>query len=220
MKSALVIGASGLVGRQLVFELIKHPAYSRIKALSRKDLVIEAPKLEQHLIDFSQLESYSNLFDVDELYIAIGTTRSKTPDLETYRKIDQEIPMRSARLAYEKGCKQVFFVSSMGADRNSSIFYSKLKGETEQMLSEIGFPACHLIRPSLLMGQRNEFRPLEAFSQLLMKGLNLVMIGPLRAYKGIQGFEVARAMVKIAQQNLSGNRVWLNNELLDQLEKK
>lgn len=220
MKSALVIGASGLVGRQLVFELIKHKAYSRVVVLVRKDLVIEAPKLEQHLIDFSELELYKNLFEVDELYIAIGTTRAKTPNQDEYKKIDQEIPLRAAKLAYEKGCKQLFFVSSMGADTESSIFYSRLKGETEKLLAAIGFAGCHFIRPSLLLGNRNELRPIEAFSQVLMKGLNTFMLGGLKAWKAIQGYEVAKAMVSIAQMNLTGTRVWLNNELFDQLAKK
>lgn len=218
MKTALVIGSNGLIGRHLLFELIKSDRYSKIIALTRKDLIISHPKLQQEIVSYDSLDSHASYFNVDDVFCCIGTTKAKTPNQNDYRKIDHDIPVNIGKICLEKGAKQYLMVSSMGADINSSIFYSKLKGETERDLAILGYTSFHAIRPSLLLGERKEQRIGESIFKLLAKPINLFLMGPLKAYKAIEGIQVAKALVAIASLEKQGNHIWMNNQLFDQAE--
>lgn len=214
-RSALVIGASGLIGRNVVFELLKQPVYEKVTVLARKDLVIKHEKLHQVLLDFDDLTKYASEFSVDDVFCCMGTTRAKTPDPEQYRKIDYTYPLTVARMALEHGAKQYLLVSSMGANKDSTLFYSRLKGEVEAAIAALNYTSYQVFRPSLLLGWRNESRPLETVSQSLMRVLNPLFFGPLRLYKAIKGQEVAKAMVRIALKGEEGHHVYLNNRILE-----
>jgi len=214
-RKALVIGASGLIGRSLVFELLKSDAYDLVVVLSRKDLVIKHPKLEQHLIDFDFLADYSNHMQVDDVFCCMGSTQSKTPNLDAYRKIDYTYPLQVATIAKEQGATQFLLVSSMGADVHSRIFYSRLKGEIEIAIAVLNYQTYRIFRPSLLLGARNESRPLETISQYLMRVLNIFFIGPAKKYKAIQGTVVAKAMLKAALLNKQGNFTHQNDKIFE-----
>ncbi len=190
-RKALVIGASGLIGRSLVFELLKSDAYDLVVVLSRKDLVIKHPKLEQHLIDFDFLADYSNHMQVDDVFCCMGSTQSKTPNLDAYRKIDYTYPLQVATIAKEQGATQFLLVSSLN------------------------YQTYRIFRPSLLLGARNESRPLETISQYLMRVLNIFFIGPAKKYKAIQGTVVAKAMLKAALLNKQGNFTHQNDKIFE-----
>jgi uncharacterized protein YbjT (DUF2867 family) len=174
-KTALVIGATGLIGRSLVFELLKSPLYSKVTVFSRKDMVIKHEKFVQVLIDFDQLENYSNEIAADDIFCCLGSTKSKTPDLTIYRKIDYEYPLQVAKFAKDNGSSQFLLISSMGANPSSTIFYSKIKGEIENAIEKVNFNSFIILRPSLLLGSRNESRPFETISQYLMRDIKSIV---------------------------------------------
>ncbi len=219
-KNALVIGASGLIGRNLVFELLKSPSYKKVVVLSRKDLVIKHDKFDQHLIDFEFLDNYQHLMGVDDVFCCLGSTKAKTPDLNFYRKIDFDYPLQVAKLALGKGAKQFLLISAMGANKQSNLFYNKTKGEVEEAIAQLNYPSFQVFRPALLLGSRNEFRPVETVSQYLFRVLNPFFIGSLRAYKAVHGNVVAKAMLMVANKNFRGKNIWLNNQILDIVEKE
>jgi uncharacterized protein YbjT (DUF2867 family) len=217
-RKALVIGATGLIGRSLVFELLKSDAYSEVIVLTRRDLVIKHSKLNQQLIDFDLLPNYSSYIQVDDVFCCMGSTQAKTPDLTLYRKIDFTYPLQVAKMTKELGAKQFLLVSSMGANINSSIFYSRLKGEIEKAILDLNFPIYKIFRPSLLLGSRNESRPLETISQYLMRVLNVFFIGPLKKYKAIPGSTVAKAMLKTSLLNEPGTFTYQNDMIFNLAE--
>ncbi|MCG9879951.1 MAG: NAD(P)H-binding protein [Bacteroidia bacterium] len=215
-RKALVIGATGLIGRGLVFELLKSESYSEVVVLSRRDLVIKHPKLQQYLIDFENLSDFSDKMNVTDVFCCMGSTQAKTPDENVYRKIDFHYPLQVAKIAKEQGAKQFHLVSSMGADVNSKLFYSRLKGEIEQAISELQYESYYIYRPSLLLGSRNESRPLETISQYLMRVLNYLFIGPLKKYRAIPGTYVSKAMLKKSLLNQEG-KFTIDNKMIFEL---
>ena len=215
MKTALVIGATGLIGRNLVFELLKSPHFSKVIVLTRRDIVIKHDKLHQILVDFEELENYQNDMVADVIFCCLGSTKAKTPDPILYTQIDYDYPLTVAKIAKKNGASQYLLVSSLGANTNSSVFYTRLKGEIEVAISTIGFDSYSIFRPSLLLGSRNESRPLETITQYLMRVLNPLFIGPLRLYKAVKGVEVAKAMIKVAIAAKPGKQIILNDSILD-----
>jgi len=217
-KTALVIGATGLIGRNLVFELLKNVSYSKVIVLVRKDMVIKHEKFNQIMVDFNLLENYQDKIVADHVFCCMGSTSSKTPDKENYRRIDYEIPLKVAQIAYKNGAQSYILVSSMGANVHSSIFYSRLKAELEVAIEKVGFNATIVFRPSLLLGNRTELRPLETITQYLMRVLNPLFIGPLKLYKAIKGETVAKALMNAALSDKKGFNLILNNEIFELAE--
>lgn len=214
-RKALVIGATGLIGRNLVFELLKSNHYSSVTVFARRDIVIKHEKLHQILLDFDEIENHKSDMFVDDVFCCLGSTKAKTPDPISYRKIDYDYPLLVAKIAKEQGAKQYVLVSSMGANKESSIFYSRLKGEIEDAIAKLNYASYSIVRPSLLLGTRNESRPLETISQYLMRVLNPLFIGPLKLYKAIDGYVVAKAILVLAKKNAAGRYTYLNNQLFN-----
>jgi uncharacterized protein YbjT (DUF2867 family) len=207
-KSALVAGASGLVGRHCVQALLKEPSYATVTAFLRRPLDFSHPKLIQHIIDFEELEGAGNWLSADDVFCCLGTTMKKAGTEEAFRKIDFDYPIKLAALAQHCGAKQFSIVSSLGADPHSRIFYTRIKGEVEEAVRKISFIALHIFRPSFLLGKRGEPRPRERVGIAVMSVLKHVMLGPLEKYQAIQASDVANAMVRVAQMNLTGVRVY------------
>lgn len=195
-KKAIVIGASGLIGKQLVHFLLDDSTFSKVTIFVRKALSISNDKLQQIVLDFKQLEQYSTDFDGSVLFLCIGTTRKKTPNLEEYRAIDYGITLRAANLAKASGIEEVHLISAIGASSNSTIFYNKLKGEIEEDLIKIGFTSTYIYQPSMLIGARDESRPAELIFQKLMPFFDLLMLGSLKKYHSVSKEKLAKAMLK------------------------
>ncbi|QLG37154.1 oxidoreductase [Paenibacillus sp. E222] len=211
-RQALVIGATGLVGGLLVRSLLQNPAYGRIRVLVRRRLELEHPKLEQHIVDWEQLEEQKDLFrDVDDLYCCLGTTIKKAGSQENFRQVDFHYPVRAAKLAKEQGVSQMLVISSMGADAGSRVFYSRTKGEMEDALSAIGLRSLHIFRPSLILGDRKEKRLGEQLAAHAMTFLDRWMKGRVDKYRAIQAATIARAMINIALVQTNGNHVYSND---------
>ena len=212
-KSALIVGASGLIGSELLNCLLNSQEYSKVIALVRKPLGIQQAKLEEHVIKFEELARHRNCFKVEDVFCCLGTTIKKAGSQEAFKRVDVDYPLEMARLANDMQVEKFLIISSMGANPNSAVFYSRMKGLLEQKLTEIGFKSLHIFRPSLLLGDRKEFRMGEALSSVLTKGLSFIFKGPLKNYKPITSRAVAEGMYRAAQNKTTGIHTYLSHEI-------
>jgi len=212
-KSSMLVGASGLVGGELLNCLLNGKEYSKVLILVRKPLGVEHPKLEERLIDFEDLSRYKESFKVNDVFCCLGTTIKKAKSQAAFRKVDVEYPLDLARFAQEMGVEKFLVISSMGANPKSSVFYSRMKGLLEQQLKELSIKSLHIFRPSLLLGERKEFRIGESISTFLAKRIPLIFVGPLKKYKPITAKTVAEGMYKAAQSKNEGIYTYLSNEI-------
>ena len=200
MKKAIIFGASGLVGSHVLDLLLEHPAYDRVTIVVRKDTGKKHPKLVTLIGDYNSLPALKEQLTGDELYLALGTTKEKTPDKQLYYQVDHDYPVLAASIAKENGVKSVFLVSAVGSNVKSGVFYVRMKGETERDLMAVGIEHTHIFRPSMIMGQRKESRPLEKFFITVFSAINPLLVGKWKIYRGISGEEIAQAMVNAAQR--------------------
>lgn len=212
-KTALIAGASGLVGGELLKVLLSGSQYQHVIALVRRPLEVQHTKLEERIIDFEDLEELEGLPTIDDVFCCLGTTIKKAKTQEVMTRIDVDYPISLANLAKSLGAKQYFVISSMGADAKSNIYYSRIKGLMEIALKGIGFQTLGIFRPSLLLGNRKEFRFGEAAATVMMPVLSMMMVGPLKKYRAIYGSEVARAMYMAAQSGQTGVNIYLSDEI-------
>ncbi|KGK88121.1 oxidoreductase [Desulfosporosinus sp. HMP52] len=203
-KSALLLGASGLVGGELLNCLLSAPEYEKVQILVRKPLGFKHLKLEEHVIEFENLAQHKECFKVDDVFCCLGTTIKKAGNRKDFKKVDVEYPLEISKLAKEFGAVKFLVVSSMGADLHSKVFYSRMKGLLEENLKEIGFDSLHIFRPSLLLGDRKEVRLGESAAEVLAKGISFAFVGRLKKYKPIEAKTVALGMYKAAQGKETG----------------
>jgi len=216
-KKAIVAGASGLVGGYCLEELLKDSQYGKVTILVRKSLGLRHPKLQEIVVDFDQMEKVANRLVADDVFCCLGTIRKNSPTPEAYRKVDLDYVLKLARIVSQKKASQFLVVSSMGANPQSSIFYSRLKGEMEEAISRVKFKEVHIFRPSFILGEegRKERRPSEKILEVLLKPFSFLFSGPFRKYRPIHAKTIARAMVRAAFQDRPGVHVWES----DQIEK-
>ncbi|WP_340006458.1 oxidoreductase [Paenibacillus sp. FSL K6-0276] len=211
LRIAMVLGATGLVGKAVTEDLLKRDGWGEVRVLVRTPLAIEHPKLKQIVVDWENLTRYTESFEgVHSIFCCLGTTIKKAGSQEKFERVDLHYPLDAAAIARDKGVKQFLAVSSMGASAKSRNFYSRTKGRAEDGLIAIGFQGLHLFRPSLLLGQREEFRLGERVAARLMKALDFVMVGKAAKYRAIPGTTVARAMVNIASADTHGLHIYTN----------
>jgi uncharacterized protein YbjT (DUF2867 family) len=204
-KTALIAGASGLTGGYLLNLLLESPEYSTVIAYVRKSSGLTHPKLKEMLVDWETLQEPVAAEDV---FCCLGTTIKKAGSQEAFRRVDYDYPLQLAQLQFRGGSQQFLLVSAMGADAESSIFYSRVKGELENALQSIGYNSLHIFRPSFIAGPRKESRPGEKIGLAIFSLLAPLFIGPLKKYAPIQAEHIARAMLRTAQKNEPGMRVY------------
>lgn len=200
MKKAILFGASGFIGSFILQDLLEHPEYEQITVVMRKNPGIEHPKLKILIGDRASLPGLAGEIECDEVFVALGTTKKKTPDQAEYYAIDHDYPVLAASVAKERGAKSVFLVSSVGANEKSGVFYTRTKGEAERDIIALGLEHTHIFRPSILMGDRPEQRPLEKMLITACAALNPLLVGSFRRYRGIPAKDVAKAMVSAAER--------------------
>ena len=202
-KTATLVGATGLVGGELLKQLLADPYFEKTRILVRRPLTIEHEKLERKLVDFNDGDSLLvALAGSDTVFVAIGTTQKKVKgDKEAYRTIDYDIPVNIARYCKMVGCNNFLLVSSVGANSKSNNFYLRLKGEVEDAVKQMTLGSVHVMRPSMLLGERKESRPLEKIGVPMMKAFSFLL--PAR-YKPIPARDVARAMLNASKKNEEG----------------
>lgn len=200
MKKAILFGASGFVGSYLLNNLLQSDIYEEVTIVVRKPINIQHPKLKMVLADYHSLAQNKEYLIADDVFIALGTTKKKTPDKKEYYQIDHDYPVLAAQLTKENGAKNISLVSAVGANTKSSIFYVKTKGEAERDVIALDFEHTQIFRPSMIMGSREESRPLEKVFIKIFSVVNLLLIGGLNKYKGITAKNIAKAMITAAQQ--------------------
>ena len=214
MKTALLFGSSGLIGGHVLNELIQNSNYTKIKIFVRSSVEINNPKIETIKTDFNNLNKHIDDIKGDECFFCIGTTKKNSPDKREYQKIELEIPKKIAQIAKSNSVKSFFFVSSGYANPKSSGDYLKFKGQVEEEIKNLDFDKIGIMRPSFLLGERKEERVGEKFGIIIFKLLTPFLIGSLRKMRPIRSEIVAKAMIKLANENISQN-IFESNEILD-----
>ncbi|OXM82440.1 NAD(P)H-binding protein [Paenibacillus rigui] len=214
-RTAIVAGSTGLIGNGLVQKLLQHSGYGRVITLVRRPTGLQHQKLIEQVVSFDDLLLEKELLQDADVFCTLGTTMKQAGSKDAFRKVDYEYPIRLAKQAAQQGAAQYLIVTAMGADKQSSIFYSRVKGEVEDALRSLHFPALHLFRPSLLLGERAQFRFGERASAVAMKLLGFAFAGPLRKYKAIPASAVAEAMLRAALAGRSGVQVYESDAIED-----
>lgn len=206
-KTALIAGASGLIGSQLLPLLLASDRYDRVIAVGRRPVPLVHPKLEQRLLDFDQLEDHRLQLIADDVFCCLGTTLRQAGSREAFYKVDYLYVVKLAALTAANFASQLLVVSSMGADAGSRVYYSRVKGEMEAAVRQTPFRAIHFFRPSLLLGDRTEKRFGEQLGAMVLRALRPALRGPLRKYRAIEAATVARAMLHAAEADAAGLQV-------------
>jgi uncharacterized protein YbjT (DUF2867 family) len=201
-RKALIAGATGLVGGQLLNLLLNDEGYEAVYVLTRRPLPAH-PKLHVLEADFNQLDTTA-WPAVHDVFCCLGTTIRASGSRAAFRTVDYQYPVTLAAGMRRTGAKRFLLVSALGADANSAIFYNRVKGETEQQIAQAGFASLHIFRPSLLLGQRSEKRPGEDAAKWVNRRLGFLIP---KKYKGIEAAKVARAMLYWAKQDTNGIQV-------------
>ncbi|MBN1925782.1 MAG: NAD(P)H-binding protein [Prolixibacteraceae bacterium] len=204
MKTALIAGATGLVGKNLIMELIASDTYSKVIVVARRELSIAHPKLELIITDFGRLNETNLPEKIDVCFCALGTTQRKS-GREGMLKVDYEYVVTLANICSKAGIKKFLVVSSQGANYNSSFFYLRTKGQMEEAVKKAGVETVYIIRPSLITGEREEFRFAEEMGYYASKVLSPLMVGKLKRMKPVSALQIARCMIDLAGKDDKGN---------------
>lgn len=209
LRKALIAGSTGLIGGYCLQALLNDPRYSEIIALVRKPLLKTHRKLKTVISKFEKLDHELSNIQADDVYCCIGTTIKKAGSQEDFRQVDFSLVVSIAEQMRKQGAEQFLVISSMGADPNSKVFYNRVKGEMEQAIQQLEYPYIRIIRPSLLLGPREEFRLGEKIGVMLTPVLKPFLKGSLKKYRPVQAESVALFMVKVAHEEpMSGVHVY------------
>ncbi len=200
MKTAIVIGATGLVGNHITQKLLDDARYEKVKVFVRRSLNINSPKLEEHIVDFDKIDVWKDSLIGDELYSALGTTIKKAGSKEVQYKIDFTYQYEIAKAASQNGVLKYLLVSSAGANYKSNNFYLRMKGKLDEAVQQLSFDQIIIFMPSILAGNRSEKRFGESIG-IKIAGTITKIIPALKKYRPIEASRVAEAMIKSANQN-------------------
>ena len=212
-RSALLIGATGLVGGHCLDLLLEDATYQKVVALGRRMLPVEHRKLEQHIIDFDRLADYAHLIRAQDVFCCLGTTIKKAGSREAFRRVDFTYPHEVARIAAKNRAEQMLLVSALGADAKSRVFYNRVKGETEDAVGRLPFRGVQIFRPSLLLGERQEIRRGEQIAERVMKLFSFAFVGSLKKYLPVDARKVASAMIQVANQRPPGRNIFQSDSI-------
>jgi len=212
-RTALLAGATGLVGGCLLDELLRNPAWGRVVALVRRELRRKHARLLQRFADYEQLDDLSDVLAADDVFCCLGTTMRKAGSRDAFYKVDFTYVHELARAALAHGATQFLLVSALGANPRSRIFYSRVKGQVEDAVSRLPYRAVHIFRPSLILGERAERRTGERIGMAVARVVSPLLIGSLRRYRPIPAADVARAMVRAALAGTQGIEIWEYDQL-------
>ena len=214
MKTALIFGSSGLVGKNLLNQIIHNSNYSKVKIFVRSSLEISDQKVEIINTDFKDLQKIKNLIIGDDCFFCIGTTKKNSPDKNEYRRVELDLPKKIAQISKSNNVKSFIFVSSGFADPKNSGDYLKFKGLVEEEIKSLNFEKIGILRPSFLLGNRKEKRVGEKIGIFIFKLLSPIFVGPIKKMKPIHSEKVAKAMIKIANENIQ-KTIFESNEISD-----
>jgi len=194
-KSLTLLGSTGLVGSELLNQCLSSPKIEQVHAINRKSLMLIHNKLEEILCPDNEYSEVSSFFATSTLICCLGTTIKQAKTKAQFRAIDFELPLRAARIFQEQGGEHFILLSAVGADASSHFFYNQIKGELEQELKIMAFDKLTIVRPSLLLGKRNEIRPFENFAQKISPLTNQLLWGKWRKYRAVAAKQVAHELL-------------------------
>jgi len=212
-KTAVIFGASGLVGGHCLRLLLERKTYQQIRSFGRRLLPLNHEKLRQYIIDFEEMEMDAEKIKGNDVFICLGTTRAKA-GREGFIKVDFDYSFQAAKYAVMNGANQLILISSVGADAQSFLLYSKTKGQLEEAVKRLPFWATHILQPSILLGNRQENRIGERIASTISSTINRLSEGILGIYTPIEAETVAKAMVQLAQGIDGGVQVHTSAELI------
>lgn len=213
MKTALIAGATGMVGSELLKLLLESNEYKIIHLLTRKPLNIDSTKIIEHIINFDELASLKLDFAIDHTFCTLGTTIKKAGTKEAFRKVDFDYVLELGKKLKEMSFGKFLVISSLGANPKSMIFYNRVKGEVEDELKKLSLQHLFIFRPSLLLGDRKEHRAGEKTAASVYKVLAPIFSGPLKKYKGVEAKKVANAMMQAALNNDESFKILESDEI-------
>lgn len=203
-RTAVVAGATGLVGLELLGQLAGRPDYTEVKVLGRRAPAQALPRQRFLQTDFSNFEALQPELAVDTVFCCLGTTKRQAGSEAAFERVDYHMVVGLARAAHKAGARQFLVVSAAGASARSPAFYPRVKARMEQAVADIGFEVVHIVRPSLLLGPRREFRPAEKLLQWLSPLYAPLLRGPLKRYRPVPAAAVAGALLTLADRRASG----------------
>lgn len=207
---ALVLGGTGLIGKQLIDLLVQDSFYSKVVAISRKPLYVNHPKLEVVSVDFEKLSQYKTHLKADVIFCCLGTTMKQAGSKEAFKKVDYTYPLEIAKLGQDQGASRYLLISALGANKNSVIYYNQIKGEIEEAIAVLGYESFHIFRPSLLLGDRKEPRAGEDTAKIVYKLFKFLIP---QKYQAIDSSKVANAMLFYGKQSIHGKFIHESLEL-------
>ena len=206
-RTALVAGATGLIGNYVLQLLLADDTWARVVTVGRRLTPNTHEKLEQRVLDLGELEAVSDLPHTDDVFCCLGTTIKRAGSQPAFRRVDHAFVVGLGRAGLRAGASQFLLISAIGADPASRVFYSRVKGETENAIGRLHYKSTQIFRPSLLLGKRQEFRIGERIAMRAAPLFSLALIGRLRRYRPIEAETVARAMVNLAREAPLGPNV-------------
>ena len=214
MKTALIFGSSGLIGDHLLNKILQSNKYTHIKLFVRSIPKIGNSKVETIQTDFNNLEKHKDSIVANDCFFCIGATKKNAPDKNEYRRIEYNIPVEIAQIAKSNSVDSFIYVSSLGANPNTSGDYLKNKGQVEEELKKLNFPKLAILRPSILLGDRKKNRVGEKIGVFVMQMLSPLFLGSLKKMKPIKAEYVAKAMFTIAQNDYQ-KTVFESNQIVE-----
>ncbi|MFJ5549227.1 NAD(P)H-binding protein [Streptomyces sp. NPDC093225] len=205
-RSALLVGATGLVGGQLLARLLRDPHYDRLTVLARRPLTVDHPRLDVRVVDFDALKP-ADVPAVDDVYGALGTTIRKAGTQQAFRTVDQHYTVEVARMAHATGARRIAVVSSVGAASASRNFYLRVKGDMEEEVDAVGYEQVEIFRPSFILGPREERRTAERVGMAMATLVAPVLVGPAQPYRPLPAGRLAAAMIAALARGTGGTAV-------------
>lgn len=207
-RTALIVGATGLVGAALIDILLEQDRYQEVISLVRRPSGKEHPDLREVVTDFDNLTPTDHLLKISHVFCCLGTTIKSAGSKEAFYNVDFNYVVNIARIAKNNGASQFNVISSLGANANSRIFYNRVKGEMQEALVKLDYNTLNIFQPSLLLGDRKETRIGENIGKIIVKLIKPVLVGPLLKYRGIHAQTVARAMFNVANEEDMGVHIY------------
>ncbi|MCW9034705.1 MAG: hypothetical protein OQJ97_10850 [Rhodospirillales bacterium] len=213
-KTAILLGATGATGRKLLPLLLDNPLYSKVVTLNRQEIGIEHPKLENRIVTFDNLAHGFQDLEIDDCYCTFGTTLKTAGSKKAMTLIDHEYVMEFAKASLAAGAKRFAYLSAVGSKPTSSLYYPRLKGQTEVALKEVGFQNLAIFQPSMIITKRDKPRLSETLLFPLLPLVDALMVGGLAQYRSIKVETLAHAIAKLAPNQSEASKTYLWREMV------
>jgi len=216
-QTAVIFGATGVVGGHCLDRLLGDPAYSRVITIGRRAADRQHDKLQEITCELDRLSgiSASAVGSIDAAFCCLGSTQAKAGSREAFRQFDADYPIWAAHFAKRHGASRFLIVTALGADPRSRIFYNRVKGEAEVGVIASGVDSISIFRPSLLLGGRRELRWKEELGAPVLRALSVLMVGPARKFRPIAAETVARAMVAASNAPVRGTTIYESDRIAE-----